>query len=133
MAAGTLLVVEDDRLVRQFVVDLLRDEGYAVVEASDGAEAVAILEAWPPRDICLILLDMGLPRVDGTGVLEHPADRGRTVPVVAMSAGYLTLERARRAGAAEVLAKPFDVERFLEVVARLCGGDDASRSGSEAP
>ena len=121
MATAAVLVVEDDPIPRALMVDLLRDEGYAVIEAVDGAEAIAVLEAWPPGAICLLVLDMGLPWVDGAGVLRHLAERGRAVPVVATSAAHLGLERARRAGATTVLPKPFDLDQFLDVVRRPCG------------
>src|SRR3954452_409189 len=82
----TVLVVEDEPAVRDLVADLLREEGYQVVEARDGAEAIRRLDL-PKRHadhLCGVLLDMMLPRVDGLGVLHLLAAMGADVPVVAM-------------------------------------------------
>jgi len=109
-------------MVRCFLAELLRDEGYEVVEARDGVEAIDLLDDGAASEgFCLMILDMNLPQVDGIGVLRHLAGRGRAIPVIAMSADLISLGRARRHGAREALAKPFDVGRFLETVRRNCG------------
>jgi CheY-like chemotaxis protein len=116
-------------MVRCFLAEVLRDEGYEVVEARDGVEAIDLLDAGAASEgVCLMVLDMNLPQVDGIGVLRHLAERGRAIPVIAMSADIISLGRARRHGAREALAKPFDVDRFLETVHRTCGA--APRDGS---
>jgi CheY-like chemotaxis protein len=127
--AGTIILVEDTPMVRCFLAEVLRDEGYEVVEARNGVEAIKLLDAGAAsEDFCLMVLDMNLPQVDGIGVLRHLAERGRTMPVIAMSADTISLGRARRHGAREALAKPFDLDRFLETVKRNCG--TAPRDGS---
>jgi len=127
--AGTIILVEDTPMVRFFLAELLHDEGYAVVEARNGVEAIELLDdGAASQGFCLMVLDMNLPQVDGIGVLRHLAERGRAMPVIAMSADIISLGRARRHGAREALAKPFDVDRFLETVKRNCGA--APRDGS---
>jgi two-component system, OmpR family, response regulator MprA len=114
---GTVLVVDDDPTIRAFLVDALRGEGYAVDAAADGAQAIQLLEQRRPPTVqlCLILLDMMMPRVDGCGILRYLADLGNYVPVVAMSASPQALSAATVAGAQAALAKPFDLDRLLTV------------------
>lgn len=118
----SILVVEDDPTIRLTISELLRDEGHTVIEASDGANAVAVLRARrpPPATLCLVLLDMMLPIIDGVQVLQVLATLGSYVPVVAMSADHVQLLQAVRAGAEATLGKPFDLDRLLDVVERNC-------------
>lgn len=117
-----VLVVEDDPAVRAFVVEALHDEGYPVRVARDGVEAItALREGAPPPDrLCLVLLDMMLPKADGVDVLRALADMGGYVPVVAMSADRVQLTAARSAGAQDTVAKPFDLDRLVQTVERNC-------------
>lgn len=111
------------------MVELLRDEGYTVIEAVDGREALDLLDDPVLRDgVCLLILDMNLPGVDGLGVLRYLAERGWAIPVVAMSAERMNLERARRQGAQQLIAKPFAVDRLLETVHRACGAAARERA-----
>ena len=121
-APPTVLLVEDEPPVRELVAELLREEGYEVREARDGAEAIRALDdcLLPSGRACLILLDMMLPRVDGVGVLRHLAERGTHVPVVAMSASRKQLAVAEAAGVDSVVPKPFDLDDLLAVVERNC-------------
>ena len=121
-----VLVVEDDPPVRALLVELLSD-GYAVLEAQDGLEAVQAADRVlrPARHPCLMLLDMMLPHLDGLGVLQHLRDQRLGVPVAAMSADRILLTRAATAGAEAILPKPFDVDQVLQVVKRFCAAPDA--------
>lgn len=120
--ALAVLVVEDDPAIREFVVEALTDEGYPVQVARDGAEAItALTEGSPPPDrLCLVLLDMMLPNADGVDVLRALTDLGGYVPVVAMSADRTRLSEARAAGAQATVAKPFDLNRLIDIVGRTC-------------
>jgi CheY-like chemotaxis protein len=117
-ARSTVLLVEDEPTVRSLVAECLGDEGYAVVQVSDGAAAVRALNRYrpPPPQLSLVLLDMMLPHVSGLGVLQHLGALDSYVPVVAMSASRPHLAAATAAGAQAVLAKPFEVERLLDLV-----------------
>jgi|SRR5581483_10013451 len=114
----TVLVVEDDEDIRALMVDFLRDEGIHVAEASDGAQALEILDAYRAQldHLCLILLDLMLPRVSGIDVIRHIRGRGLDIPVVALSASRNHLAEAMLAGANMAVAKPFDIEEILSVV-----------------
>ena len=117
-----VLVVDDEPAVRELVVGVLSDEGYEVVEAVDGAEAIQALDTQrpPAGHLSVVLLDMMLPRVDGAAVLRHLTERGDSVPVVAMSASPQHLAVAAASGAQVTLAKPFDLAELLTVVERCC-------------
>ena len=112
-----LLVVDDDRGIRETLGEVLRDERYTVQLAKDGGEALTLLAKDPVPG--LILLDLAMPGVDGPAFLElqRQDPRLRRIPVVVFSAD----DRAPRAGAAGWLRKPVDLGELLETVARLAG------------
>jgi CheY-like chemotaxis protein len=118
----TILVVEDEASVRALVSDVLRDEGFEIEEADDGAQALAVLEREPAREpkLCAVLLDVMLPYLDGVSLLRQLRARGAEVPVVAMSASAEHLHAAVTAGARGALAKPFDIDHLVDVVRRCC-------------
>jgi two-component system, OmpR family, response regulator PrrA len=118
----TILVVEDEEDVRSLVSDVLRHEGFEVEEAQDGAQALAVLEREraPERQLCAVLLDVMLPRIDGVSLLRRLRVHGPAVPVVAMSASEEYLLAAVTAGARGALAKPFDIDHLVDVVRRAC-------------
>jgi two-component system, OmpR family, response regulator MprA len=121
MGQPTILLVEDEPAVRELLADVLSAEGYRVLQARDGAEAIQTLDGMPPdTDFSLVLLDMMLPMVDGLGVLDHLASQGVVSPVVAMSARADSLAAAQSAGAQATIPKPFELDVLLNVVARYC-------------
>src|SRR5689334_4680263 len=63
-----ILIVEDDPALREALADLLRDEGYGVVTAADGAAGIAAIEASPPA---LVISDVRMPRLDGLGLVSR--------------------------------------------------------------
>ena len=117
----TVLLVEDDRAIREMIEFWLREHDIRVITAQDGAEAIAIL-ATQPDALCCVLLDIMLPRRSGLDVLRDLRGRGRTTPVIAMSADRQALADAIHAGAAVVVAKPFDVHDLMSIVVRHCSG-----------
>jgi CheY-like chemotaxis protein len=121
-AQHTVLIVEDELILRELLAEVLRDEGYTVEEAEDGAEALQVLNRYecPASSLCLVLLDMMLPRVDGSEVLRQLSDRGSRLPVAVMSASTRHLAEAREAGVSVTLAKPFEIDDMLAVVSRYC-------------
>jgi two-component system alkaline phosphatase synthesis response regulator PhoP len=103
-----ILLVEDEDTLRRVVRDLLEQEGYAVCEARDGAEALEQVDRHAPD---LVLLDLNLPNVDGYTVLAQLRSRPATqsLPIVVLSArGDEDNEvRVLRLGATDFLTKPF--------------------------
>jgi two-component system, OmpR family, response regulator len=122
MGRHTILVVEDEPSVCELVADVLRDQGYDVVEAQDGVEAIRALEQRDPSasELSLILLGMVLPDMDGLRVLSHVRALGACPPIVAMSASRRLLAAALASGARAALYKPFDLNELLGVVADHC-------------
>jgi CheY-like chemotaxis protein len=132
MGRATILLVEDEPPIRELVADVLRDEGYDVLEAKDGMEAIhALDEHGPPAgDLSLIVVDMMLPGTDGLGILSHLGAPEIGPPVVAMSASGYLLSAAAAAGARAVLSKPFDLNELLRVVASHCLACDQGPAAS---
>jgi DNA-binding response OmpR family regulator len=104
-----VLVVDDDRAIRDLVGALLEDEGYAVRCVGDGTAALGATEG---ETFDLVVADVRLPGLDGAELARRLVARG--VPVVLMSAAYAAVEVP---GAAFV-PKPFDLDRLLREVRR---------------
>jgi len=115
-----VLVVDDEEVVRNGVVRILGAAGWRVSSADSAGAAVS----HPQLDRCrLVLCDLMLPDQPGTSVLAALRERGLTTPVVVIT-GYATsdsIDEALAAGAAAVLAKPFDEEELLAAVGRVLG------------
>jgi two-component system OmpR family response regulator len=107
--AGLVLVVDDDADIARFVEMNLVFEGFQVVVAYDGQEALAVIEQRRPD---LVLLDVMMPRMDGPTMLMrmHADPAFAHVPVIFMTAKALPQEiaRFREMGAVAVIPKPFD-------------------------
>jgi len=111
----TILLVEDDEVIAEFVIGGLREAGFAVERASDGEEGLrmALEHDWDAA-----VVDVMLPRRDGLGLVEELRRRGRRTPVLFLSARRSVDDRVRglQAGGDDYLVKPFD---FSELLARL--------------
>ena len=107
-----LLLVEDDPVLRGQLHQMLLQAGYAVDEAADGESALH-LGTTEPHDA--VVLDLGLPRLDGLTVLQRWRSRGLTVPVLILTArdGWHEKVAGIDAGADDYLAKPFHTEELL--------------------
>ena len=123
---GHVLVVEDDANVREVIAETLEGEGYDVISAANGLEALRCLRGalTPP---CLILLDLMMPVMDGWQFRdEQKKDPSiALVPVVVLSAhGDLTTS----IDATGYLSKPIKLDPLLKVIARFCGLPTRARS-----
>jgi two-component system OmpR family response regulator len=107
-----LLVVEDDPDLSGQLVEALREAGYAVDLTQEGEEAEFLGET-EPYDA--VVLDLGLPNVDGMTILERWRENGRTMPVLILTARDRWSDKVAGfdAGADDYLAKPFRVEELL--------------------
>ena len=114
-ATADILVVEDHADLREMLTVLLESEGFGVLTAVNGAEALQRLEEVRPS---LILLDLMMPVMSGDEFRERQlADpRYRDVPVICMTAAHDGRERARRLRADEYFQKPLDFEQLMSVV-----------------
>jgi DNA-binding NtrC family response regulator len=112
---ASILIVDDDPDIQEVLTDRLEALGYRVCAASTGHEGLARLEDMGPQ---LVLLDIGLPDMDGLTVLTAMRTQEPRIPVVMITA-YGTVERAVQAmkqGAYDFLCKPFDPDHLLLIV-----------------
>jgi two-component system, chemotaxis family, chemotaxis protein CheY len=116
MPERPILVVDDDPTILVTVCEALDLEGFPVVTATNGAEA---LEAVDRDDPSLVLLDMRMPVLDGWGFMGAVRERGLNLSVVVMTAAADARRWAREIGAQGVLPKPFELDELLSAVERL--------------
>jgi two-component system chemotaxis response regulator CheY len=110
-----ILVVDDDPAIRATVSEVLSDEGYSVMTATNGAEGLAAVQKLSPS---VVLLDMRMPVLDGWGFARAMAERGGAPPIVVMTAAHEARRWAQEIGTTLVLAKPFDLDELLLAVER---------------
>lgn len=132
MSTRRILVVDDEKSIREFLTILLEQEGYAVLTAADVADGITCLTRDQPD---LVMCDLKLP--DGTGleVLEHARDHHISTPFIIITA-HTTPQHALealRAGAAEYLSKPFNVEDLKAILVKLLAAPDDDESTFEVP
>lgn len=126
--ATRVLLVEDDRRLVEMLTGLLTDEGYAVESAPDGQRG---LHLGLTRDYDLLVLDRGLPAIEGLDLLGRLRGRGVVTPALVLSALGNPSDRVDGldAGAEDYLAKPFDIDELLaRLRALLRRHRDTSRS-----
>lgn len=114
----SIIVVDDDAAVRRIASRILIEEGFSVLEASDGDEAIRLAERLG-ASIGLVVTDIVMPRLNGIELLERLARIQPSLPVVLMS-GYTSNELMGRALVAPcgVLRKPFAPEALIDEVRR---------------
>jgi len=127
---ATILIVDDQEMVRTLVADLLADLDYEVITASDGQDALAIYrkmtdearaEEHPEHPIDLVILDMVLPRIDGKETFDRLREINPDVRVI-LSSGYDVDERAKEVldhGALGFIQKPYHIEALLSMVRKI--------------
>jgi CheY-like chemotaxis protein len=113
--SACVLVVEDDRDIRDSVSAVLEAEGYTVLTAGDGREALTVLEHGRP---CVVLLDLMMPVMNGWDFMAEVRKTRRfdDLPVVVVSA----YSERKAEGVTRVLKKPLNVSQLLGAVADYC-------------
>jgi CheY-like chemotaxis protein len=117
---GRILIVEDDSDLREALAQVLRDEGYEVLGASHGQEALESLrEGGRP---CLILLDLTMPVMNGWQFrdIQRQDPQLSAIPVIVLSAGQDLPAQMPLLGLQEFIRKPIRLEFLLNSVARFC-------------
>ena len=131
--AERVLVVDDDETIRRTLRINLRARGYEVEEVASGRDALSTLEDAPPD---LVILDLGLPDVDGVEVLRRLRRTSR-VPVVVLSARHQSDDKveALDEGADDYVTKPFGMDELMARVrsALRRGGGDGEVLGGIPP
>jgi CheY-like chemotaxis protein len=115
--AANILVVEDDPLNRYLICDLLSNEGYQIVEASDGAEA---LELFCAQRFDLVITDFVMPKLNGLKFIQYLHSLRPKIPVIFMT-GHLSnnIDEKILQELAEILPKPFKLDVLRSTVQRL--------------
>jgi DNA-binding response OmpR family regulator len=122
---GTILLVEDDRDVRAALSAVLVDEGFEVIAAPNGFDALASIEQHKPD---VIILDWMMPVVDGSDFVHAlRTEYSLTTPVLVITAGRVSRDQALSAGADDYLQKPFDINDLITRIHTL-----APQSGATA-
>lgn len=131
--SGRVLVVDDNKVIRQLIRVNLELEGFEVVTAADGAECLDVVQQVRPD---VVTLDVVMPRLDGirTAARLRSDPRTRDVRIVVVSAcTQAEVERGVAAGVDAFLSKPFEPGELLNVVRRLVDKDiDAPQQGASA-
>jgi CheY-like chemotaxis protein len=117
--SGTILVVEDDVLVRLSVAEALRDGGHAVVEAANADEALAVLAS--PTPLALIVTDVNMPgSMDGVALARHVRSTRPELKVIVVSG---RVDPASATDAADAfLGKPYEPAIILRTIDALLSG-----------
>ena len=112
-----ILIVEDDAFIADALAEVLRDEGYMVLTAANGREALECVAHHSPS---MIFLDMKMPIMDGWAfAATYRAQPGMPAPLIVLTAAKDTVERAAEVQAQAFLAKPFVIEDVLNLVQRF--------------
>lgn len=115
---AVILVVEDDAALNRLMQTVLRQNGYGVEAASDGEEALAVLDR---RHIDMMITDIMMPGVDGFRLVEALREAGFTLPVLFVTARSSFDDKARgfRLGADDYMVKPIDIKEMVLRVGAL--------------
>jgi CheY-like chemotaxis protein len=117
LMSSTVLVVDDDPAIRAVLADVLTFEGYDVLTAGNGQEALQRIASRQPD---VVLLDMRMPVMDGWEFAHALQDRGLRLPICVMTAESDPGSWASAVGADAFIGKPFDVTQLLFAIEALC-------------
>jgi two-component system cell cycle sensor histidine kinase/response regulator CckA len=121
----TILVVEDEELLLDLLKEMLEDEGYRVLTAADGPQAIDLYRA-EKENVSLVLSDMGLPGMGGWEVLRQLKSINPSVKVI-LSSGFMD-SKVRQdmvsAGAKDFIQKPYMPEKVIQKIRETIVGDE---------
>lgn len=110
-----LLLAEDETLSRMLFTEIIQSTGIGIIEAKDGEEALTLFAAHQPD---IIILDLGLPRMDGIQVCREIRKQNTQIPVIACSAYAYSSdkENAKKAGCNDFISKPYQSEQLVLLI-----------------
>ncbi len=119
----TILVVDDAPIIRELIKGILEPEGYYILEAGDGEEALNVLSS---KKVDLSIVDIFLPKKGGLQVMGELVKQNKNHKIIAISGGEAfnpeaILELANIFEVAETFTKPLDTKRLVATVKRLLG------------
>jgi len=123
----TILVVDDQDGVRQLLYEVLQSEGYTVRLASNGCQALKIIEEFNPQ---VILIDMKMPGMSGLDVLKE-LDRIKYQGIYVMMTAYGELEivnEASQLGVKHFINKPFDIDELREIIEKAFSAEGKGKT-----
>ncbi len=116
------MAVDDSKTMRDMVSFTLRQAGFSVSEAEDGQKALAALRS---NQVDLVITDLNMPNMDGIALIRALRNEAkyRKVPILMLTteADVSKKTEGRNAGATGWIVKPFNPEKLIEVVKRVCG------------
>jgi len=119
--AKRVMTVDDSATVRQVLRMTLENEGYEVIEANDGQDA---LLKFPANGVDMIVTDLNMPRMDGIGLIREIRQKpgARFMPIIMLTTESQPEKKAegKKAGASGWITKPFRPEQLLSVVRMVC-------------
>lgn len=120
---ATILIIDDDDLLRNVLAKALGYAGHTVVQAADGAQGLDLFRATP---VDLVLTDLVMPVQEGVETILQLRRDSPDMPIIAMSGGVsnskLYLEIAAKVGAKRILAKPFTPKELIVVIDEVLAG-----------
>jgi len=119
-----VLIVDDDSSVRESIARVLVDAGYDVLQSGEGEQA---LSQFDPKQIDLLLLDLGLPKKSGWDIFESFTVKNPTLPIVVITGQSRQLETAMAAGVGALMEKPLDVAQLLQTMHELLTEPEEAR------
>lgn len=123
---ANILIIDDEEAVVEMLTHALELQGFRTIGLTDGAQAIAVIEAGRPD---LVLLDLKMPDADGLQILADARKRNLAVPIVIMT-GFSSMESAIsaiRMGAKDYLTKPLNLRELDSLVSKVIGDRDSRR------
>lgn len=117
-----ILVIEDEEDIRQMICDILEEDGYMTIQASNGNEGLQLLRKTP--EVRIIITDLLMPEKEGIALISELRKEFSWVRIVAISGGGIRfpenyLNRAKAVGADATLSKPFESGELLSIIDEL--------------